>query len=193
MMRIEVLKKLRKATLSSLSMPEGKTGLFKKYFELFAILCDRLWWMQRKGSEDLVLPLIIDSFISRLCANLRIQGLEGLEYFATQGIPSSFIPPRREIKNTASGDPTKPAKHSLNDAMRKRKSEGEENGKCPICLDFIKDEKEEKGTVSWPNCSHRFHFHCILKRMYKKPNCPLCKSGIFPKKKRQRECRRRLT
>ncbi|KAI3961065.1 hypothetical protein MKW92_026657, partial [Papaver armeniacum] len=66
LLRIEAMKKLWMAAHSSLSMPEGKTDLFKRYFELFAILCDRLWRMQGRGSEDLVLPLIIDGFISLL-------------------------------------------------------------------------------------------------------------------------------
>ncbi|KAI3886525.1 hypothetical protein MKW92_020755, partial [Papaver armeniacum] len=133
MLRIEAIKKLWMAAHSSLSMPEGNTDLFKRYFELLAILCNRLWRMQGRGSEDLVLPLIIDAFISRLCAILRIQGPEGLEYFATQRIQSRFTHQCREIMNT---DQTKPS----DGVTRKRKSEGDETDKCPVCLDVINDD-----------------------------------------------------
>ncbi|KAI3978411.1 hypothetical protein MKX01_013209 [Papaver californicum] len=174
MMRIELIKKLQMATLSSLSMPEGKTRSYKSIFIEIVNLCDRLLMMQRRGTEE-YLPLSRkDDIIRRLCATLRTQGVVGLECLTT---------PCRETNNTASRDQTEPAKQTSDDTALKKKSEGDENSMCSICLDVIKDEKDEKGTAAWPNCSHRFHFHCILKWMQKKRNCPLCRSGISPEER----------
>ncbi|XP_026432745.1 probable E3 ubiquitin-protein ligase plr-1 [Papaver somniferum] len=181
MMRIEAIKKLLMDTLSSLIMPAGKTGLYKSLFIEIANLCDRLLRLQRRGSEDLPLSGL-DGTITSLYTIIRIQGLDGLECLMTRGTPSSFVQPREEKENAASRDQTKPVKHSSDNDKVKIKSEGDENRKCPICLEIIKDEKDEKGTASLPNCSHRFHFHCILKWMEKKQNCPICRSVINPEK-----------
>ncbi|KAI3961063.1 hypothetical protein MKW92_026655 [Papaver armeniacum] len=145
-------------TLSSLVMPAGKTGLYKSLFIEFANLCDRLLRMHRRGSEDLPLSGL-DGMITSLYALIRIQDLQGLECLTT---PAT-------LSNAASNEKVK------------IKSEGDENRNCPICLEVIR-EKDEKGTANLPNCSHRFHFHCILKWIEKKQNCPICRSGISPEK-----------
>ncbi|KAI3927476.1 hypothetical protein MKW92_021199, partial [Papaver armeniacum] len=102
--------------------------------------------MQRRGSEDLP-HSGKDSVISTLCETLRTQGL---------GIPPGYIQPRRVIVNMVSRDQPTPARHSSGDEKLQRKSaEGDEKNICPICIEVIKDEKDEKGTAAWPNCSHR--------------------------------------
>ncbi|KAI3927477.1 hypothetical protein MKW92_021200 [Papaver armeniacum] len=173
MMRIEAIKKLLMDTLSSLVMPAGKTGLYKSLFIEIANLCDRLLRLQRRGSEDLPLSGL-DGMITSLYALIRIQGLQGLECLTTPGTPS----------NAASRDQTKPVKHSSDNEKVKIKSEGDENRNCPICLEVIR-EKDEKGTANLPNCSHRFHFHCILKWIEKKQNCPICRSGLVQRNKKK--------
>ncbi|KAI3978410.1 hypothetical protein MKX01_013208 [Papaver californicum] len=184
MTRIEVLKELMISTLSSLCRPEGKKGMYKSFFIQIANLCYDLLRLQIRGSE--YLPLSgRDDIISHLFGVLRTQGLVGILPTAA-GIPSNSIRLSREIKNVPPRDQTKPAKHSFEDSSLKRKSEEDENSMCPICLNVINDEKDENGTASLPNCSHRFHFQCILKWMQKKQNCPLCRSDIGPKK-RQRQ------
>ncbi|KAI3893767.1 hypothetical protein MKX03_033284, partial [Papaver bracteatum] len=156
-----------------------KTGLYKSLFIEIANLCDRLLRLQRRGSEDLPLSGL-DGLITSLYALIRIQGLEGLECLMTRGTPSSFVQPRSEIENAASRDQMKPVKHSSDNEKVKIKSG--ENRKCPICLEVIRDENDEKGSANLPNCSHRFHFHCILKWIEKKQNCPICRSWISPEK-----------
>ncbi|MCL7025713.1 hypothetical protein MKW94_002601 [Papaver nudicaule] len=115
---------------------------------------------------------VTDANILNLYKILTSQGLVRTQQ------PSS-IRPSVDIKNTASRDQTK---HET----LKRKSAGDEDRMCPICLDVIKDEKDEKGTATWPNCSHLFHLCCILNWTPKKQSCPLCRGGIIIPAKRQR-------
>ncbi|KAI3832894.1 hypothetical protein MKX03_002565 [Papaver bracteatum] len=183
MMRIEWVKSLLIATLSSLCRPEGKIGLYRRFFAQIANLCVRLLRLEIRGSE--YFPQTgRDAIISRLFATLRTQGLVGSVFLPTPGIGSYSLQVSREIKNVPSRDQTTPAKNSSEASTLKRKSDGDEN-KCPICFDFMKDEKDEKGTTRFPNCSHRFHFECILGWMKKKQNCPLCRSGISLEKRQR--------
>ncbi|KAI3839641.1 hypothetical protein MKW92_008572 [Papaver armeniacum] len=183
MMRIEWVKSLLMATLSSLCRPEGKIGLYRRFFAQIANLCVSLLRLEIRGSQ--FLPRSVrDVIISSLFATLRIQGLVRSVFLTTTGIGSYSGRVSREIKNMPSSGQTIPAKNSSENSTLKRKSEGDEN-KCPICFDFMKDEKDEKGTTRFPNCSHRFHFLCISKWMQKKQDCPLCRSGISLEKRQR--------
>ncbi|KAI3839642.1 hypothetical protein MKW92_008573, partial [Papaver armeniacum] len=135
-MIIEVIKKLLVATLSPLSMPIGKQGFYQSILVEIVNLCDGLLRMQRRGSEDLPYSGK-DYIISTLGETLKAQGLIG--------IPPGLIKPRRQIVNMVSRDQPNPARHSSGDEKLQRKSEGDENKNiCTICLEVIKDEKDEK-------------------------------------------------
>ncbi|MCL7026626.1 hypothetical protein MKW94_002655 [Papaver nudicaule] len=137
--------------------------------------CKYLLGLQRRGPKDLAFAVSVkDATLFNLHATLRTQGLVRIQ-------PSS-IRPSGETKTTASRDQANLVKHET----LKRKSEGGESRKCPICLDVIKDEKDEKGTATLPNCSHLFHFHCIIRWLPKKQSCPLCRGRVSPYK-RQRQ------
>ncbi|KAI3949015.1 hypothetical protein MKW98_021621, partial [Papaver atlanticum] len=142
MIRIEWVKSLLIATLSSLCRPEGKMGLYRRFFAQIANLCVGLLRLEIRGSEFFPRSLR-DVIISSLFATLRTQGLVGSVFLPTPGIGSYSGRVSREIKNVPSRDQTKPAKNSSEASTLKRKSQGDEN-KCPICFDFMKDEKDEK-------------------------------------------------
>ncbi|KAI3961066.1 hypothetical protein MKW92_026658, partial [Papaver armeniacum] len=145
MMRIEWVKSLLMATLSSLCRPEGKIGLYRRFFAQIANLCVSLLRLEIRGSQ--FLPRSVrDAIISSLFATLRTQGLVRSVFLTTPGIGSYSGRVSREIKNVPSSGQTIPAKNSSENSTLKRKSEGDEN-KCPICFDFMKDEKDEKGTT----------------------------------------------
>ncbi|XP_073271654.1 RING-H2 finger protein ATL40-like [Primulina huaijiensis] len=46
---------------------------------------------------------------------------------------------------------------------------------CAICLDSF---QEGDNCSSLPVCKHLFHAHCVDRWIWKRPNCPICRTGV---------------
>ena len=52
------------------------------------------------------------------------------------------------------------------------------NDLCGICMEKFEDDVDNGNNVVNLDCKHYFHHKCLEKWIFKKPTCPICRSGV---------------
>ena len=67
---------------------------------------------------------------------------------------------------------------------------GEGGEKGPSCCICVTEYQEGEVVKKLPNCTHIYHLDCIKEWLEYKGNCPLCRTRIFERARRQTEVER---